>query len=351
MKKITSAIFTIFFLISCSKETGFVTISGNITNLQKTDSLITFKNNAFSKSIKIDNEGKFKDTLTVPKGDYFSILINNKNSGFVFLRNGYDLTLDTDNNAFIDKMIVSGNGASSSNFLLAQFKFGKKLGNPRALFALDKTAFDKKIKEIRYGFDSLQSGFKNLDTMLVRTNKQQNDEFLNFLSQNYEKESKRIITAEKAKANIAKGKPSPKFFNYINSKGRKSSLDDYKGKYVYIDVWATWCTPCIAEIPSLKKLEKLYHKKNIKFVSISIDNERTAGTWDKAKIKWQKMVANKNLTGEQLFAGKDIEFLNNYLISMIPRFILIDPKGTIVSATAPRPSSPDLIKLFDEIGL
>merc|ERR1711916_38022 len=67
---------------------------------------------------------------------------------------------------------------------------------------------------------------------------------------------------------LMKGMPSPKFVNYENNAGGKTSLDDLQGKYVYIDVWATWCGPCIQEIPSLKKIEKQYHNKNIEFVSI-----------------------------------------------------------------------------------
>ena len=62
------------------------------------------------------------------------------------------------------------------------------------------------------------------------------------------------------------GTPSPAF-DYENHKGGTTSLESLKGKYVYIDVWATWCGPCIAQIPFLKELEKEYHGKNIEFVS------------------------------------------------------------------------------------
>ncbi len=136
---------------------------------------------------------------------------------------------------------------------------------------------------------------------------------------------------------------SPKFTNYENYDGSTTSLDDLKGKYVYVDVWATWCPPCVKEIPHLQKVEKKYHSKNIAFVSISVDNE-------KAKGKWKKMIKDRKMGGIQLFAGKDKTFTNGYKINGIPRFILIDPQGNIVNANAPRPSNTNGIeKLFSKI--
>ncbi|MEL6484024.1 MAG: TlpA disulfide reductase family protein [Bacteroidota bacterium] len=145
---------------------------------------------------------------------------------------------------------------------------------------------------------------------------------------------------------LERGASSPKFVGYRNYSGGNTSLDDLTGKYVYIDVWATWCAPCKMEIPFLNKVERQYHGKNIEFVSISVDE--TYG-FD----SWQKMVKEKKLTGIQLFADNAFksQFIKDYKIRMIPRFILIDPEGNVVSAVAPRPSNPKLIELFDELGI
>lgn len=133
-------------------------------------------------------------------------------------------------------------------------------------------------------------------------------------------------------------------FDYENYKGGKTSLESLKGKYVYIDVWATWCGPCRAEIPHLKKVEEAYHEKNIEFVSISIDRA-------KDHDKWKQFVADKELGGIQLFADNDwnSQFVKDFQINGIPRFILIGPNGEIVNADAPRPSSPELTKLLDSV--
>jgi thiol-disulfide isomerase/thioredoxin len=132
-----------------------------------------------------------------------------------------------------------------------------------------------------------------------------------------------------------KGEPSPLFeLNDIN--GKTVSLNDLKGKLVYIDIWATWCMPCIKEIPSLLKLEESFHGRDIQFVSICIED---------SEERWRKMVEEKNLGGIQLFAPtNEIPFIQDYSVDGIPRFILIDQEGKIIDPNAKRPSNEELAK-------
>lgn len=142
---------------------------------------------------------------------------------------------------------------------------------------------------------------------------------------------------------ILPGNPSPTF-DYENYKGGTVALSDLKGKYVYIDVWATWCGPCLEEIPFLKKMEADYADKNIQIISISIDTEDAYG-------KWRDMVEERSLGGLQLMADNDwrSKFVSDYSIFAIPRFILIDTEGNIISADAPRPSSLAIHELLSEL--
>jgi thiol-disulfide isomerase/thioredoxin len=136
------------------------------------------------------------------------------------------------------------------------------------------------------------------------------------------------------------GNPAPTFA-YESITGETVSLESLKGKVVYVDVWATWCGPCKAEIPHLKDLEADMHGQNIAFVSVSVDEDKEA---------WQTMVAEKSLGGIQLFSDKAWEssICVDYKITGIPRFILIDQAGNIVSADAPRPSaSEELMSLIE----
>lgn len=164
----------------------------------------------------------------------------------------------------------------------------------------------------------------------------------NSIDPNFNKELKEKYETLKR---IVKGSPSPTF-DYENVDVGKTSLESLKGKFIYIDVWATWCGPCIAEIPALKEVEKAYHGKNIEFVSISIDERKDFE-------KWKKMVADKELKGIQLIADNDwkSDFVKSYAIDGIPRFILIDTEGKIISADAPRPSEEKFKELLTEVGL
>ncbi|MEL7003179.1 MAG: TlpA disulfide reductase family protein [Bacteroidota bacterium] len=157
-----------------------------------------------------------------------------------------------------------------------------------------------------------------------------------------ESAEKRYLEVLDAKG-LDPGDVSPEF-SYESVDGQMVSLSDLKGKYIYIDVWATWCAPCIKQVPYLKQLEKKYHDKNIVFVSISVDKEEVKETW-------KKMIAKKQLGGLQLFADKsfDSEFMNAYAVNSIPRFILIDPEGKIVDTEAPRPSFDKTRTLLDKL--
>ncbi len=115
--------------------------------------------------------------------------------------------------------------------------------------------------------------------------------------------------------------------------GKEHKLSDYKGMPVYVDVWATWCGPCKIQLPKLKELEKKFHNQPVTFLSISVDKPAD-------EEKWKKFVQEENLIGVQIMAENafDSEFAKVYGINAIPRFMLFDKDGKVVSIDAPRPS-------------
>lgn len=342
MKQTFYLLLTVAILTACTKETpqNYLSFSGKLENNK--DSTLTIVNNQGPiKTIKINADGTFKDTLSVKEAAIFTIQTSPAKRAPIYLNNGYDLKLSGDSEKFMTSFKFSGEGADNSNFILAQIEESQNLGNPSLILELEEVAFQNKLKSIENRYDSILNSYKELDSAMVSMAKQQTSQMIAYFNQAYNQNK-----------TMGPGKPSPKFTDYVDYKGGKKSLDSFKGKYVYLDIWATWCGPCIQQIPFLKELEKEYHNKNIEFVSISTDEaRRNGGSWEAAEKKWRNFVKDKSLTGVQLWSGKDFSFQQAYQITGIPRFILIDPNGNIVDANAPRPSEPRLKELFSSLGL
>jgi len=338
MKKISLLLATVI-LFSCAKENkNFLSISGSVKN--NSEKTFTIKNSTYNKDIKINEDGTFKDTLHLKNPDSLQSYEENfygfnvgKTQSFGFLQNGFELTFTIDGS----EIEVTGKGAQNTNYIKEKIKLSRIHMNPREYFSLEKEAFKAKLGEAKTLLDGLVEKYPNLDAKFAIAEKESNTEFYKSISDNYEQQ-------HTALAKTSKGSPSPKFVDYENYAGGKTSLDDLKGKYVYIDVWATWCGPCKREIPHLQELEKKYHGKNVEFVSISVDKP---GQHD----AWKNMIKEKSMSGIQLFGGTDQKFSQDYQITGIPRFILIDPQGNIVEANAPRPSDPSLISLFTSLNI
>ncbi len=306
---------------------------------------------------KISQEDLLKITEGLPK-DFISKEKRNLNYGYLSRLNNYESghkyyaknegfkitndflkevkSLDYSN---IEDFKFSSNykGLVSDYYGDKAYKLSKKDSMPYDMAFL-KTASSIKNKTIK---NTLLFDYANFN---MSYSKDVDAFYKTFLENSTNEKNNGIISGKHNKLMaLTKGKPSPKFVGYENYAGGKTSLDDLKGKYVYVDVWATWCGPCVREIPFLKEVEEKYHGKNIEFVSISIDQARD-------HEKWKAMVDEKKLGGIQLFADKDGEsaFVKEYEIQGIPRFILIDAEGNIIDSNAPRPSSKKLIELFNE---
>lgn len=133
-------------------------------------------------------------------------------------------------------------------------------------------------------------------------------------------------------------------FTLKSIEGDKVSLSDFKGQVVYIDFWATWCGPCIREIPYLLELkESLEGRNDIVILGISTDAMRD-------KDKWRDMVKEKGLGELQLFAGEQAADLRkHYEITGIPHFVIINKDGTIYQNKTIRPSNPQTRHLLLEV--
>lgn len=345
MKKIFILSILSLAMFSCKEEPpkDYATVSGKIENIGDNNSLTIFNREGFNRAITLNADGTFRDTLKVEEGRY-NFTVGNK-TGAIYLKNDNESSLSLDLDDFEASIEFNGDDANKNNFLINYGRIQQKYINDQ-LFEGSSDDFDNAFNSLRADIQDLKNKNKDIDTSFYG----QDDKTIEMMYTAYKKYHDGKIALRKS---FPKGSKSPAFVGYENFKGGKTSLSDLKGKYVYVDVWATWCGPCKREIPSLKKIEKQYHGKDIEFVSISVDDARRSGSDEKAHAAWKQMVAEKELGGIQLFSDKawQSDFVREYKITGIPRFILIDPNGNIVTPDAPRPSSKKLIELFNSLNI
>lgn len=137
----------------------------------------------------------------------------------------------------------------------------------------------------------------------------------------------------------AAGRPSPDF-TAVDRTGRRYTLSDFRGKYLYIDLWASWCGPCKRELPHLKRLSERFADREILFLGLSVDSERD---------DWEKALDSEELPGTQLWLDPSSSFAADYGVDGIPRFILLDKEGHIVESNMLRPSSEGIDSYLESL--
>lgn len=128
-------------------------------------------------------------------------------------------------------------------------------------------------------------------------------------------------------------------FMVVTADGKKVNLSSLKGKVIYVDLWATWCGPCMQEMPAYEKLKQKYAANpEVAFVSLSIDD---------SEVLWKESLAQRKADGHQWMINR--AKLQSYNIVSIPRSLLIDKNFKMVEMNAPMPSQPATAKAIDEL--
>jgi len=127
---------------------------------------------------------------------------------------------------------------------------------------------------------------------------------------------------------IEKGMPAPEF-DFTDMAGKKTNLSSFKGNYTFLVFWASWCTPCIEEMPQVRRTAQALEGKKFKVILLSVDEN---------EMKWKESVAKNDLN--RIVNGRLEKSFNDpvavhYDVTKIPSNFLIDPNGRIVAVNLP----------------
>lgn len=132
-------------------------------------------------------------------------------------------------------------------------------------------------------------------------------------------------------------------FTVNDADGNKVKLSELKGKVVYLDFWASWCGPCKAQFPHVKKIKEHFAGKDVVFVYVSIDED--AAAWDKAMEQYKLTGLHTRVDG-----GWKAKVAEDYGVQGIPAYFLIDRDGNFAADNTPRPSqTEELIKSIEAL--
>lgn len=276
---------------------------------------IAFENAKFRLSYPINKKAIYQDSISLPE-TYESFLQN----------------LDIDNS---DNFLVP----SFEEFVLLWLDYLSLMKNPNGVPTLqikwekiDENIQDDRLRNFLFHntfMEAVETDFETFQKFSTIYDTYQNDTSFLRVEKMYVDALGHLMEGKVAPEIIAKSMTS-----------KDINLSTLRGKYKYIDVWATWCAPCVKEIPALQELQKMYKDAPIEFVSISIDDNMSV---------WKGFVRNKKLTGLQLFVegAWEADIIRKFHIESIPRFILLDKENNIINANAPRPSEPRLKQILE----
>lgn len=229
---------------------------------------------------------------------------------------------------FHDTKLIKSGSDDIMNFLSWNFDFKvlnilpfKKFGKQKYLFAVDSLInsnpnYSNEVKEYLSYANLIKNifHFGNTKEILQLYQKFQ----IKYPNSRYDK----LIENQQTRFDqLAIGKLAPNFI-VKDKNGSNVELKDFKGKKIFIDVWATWCIPCREKMPMILELDKEFD--SIVFVFISIDND---------KNNWNKFLESHSEHKETIhLITTDTAFESSYRISGVPRYILIDENGIIIDA-------------------
>lgn len=357
IKYISNSLFAGTLLLASSsltlaqKQTGYI-IKGTITDVQSGTAYLekTDGENVRRDSSKIINH-KFEFKGKVEDLAFYSLYLIDKKKGSQFLLENNALTFTGQKDSLFKAKIIGGPIYTTYlSFYNVDWKpVTAKAGEIyKRMDIAEKDGTMKQTPSIRKGFDEEFKALGSMNDSIINAYVKRNptsiasamvimDRFINYpyydnaraliplLSKEVQQSAygKQIYAALSLDEKTAIGKTAPTF-SMADAAGKMVSLADFKGKYVLIDFWASWCGPCRKENPNVVAAYKKYHDKGFEILGVSLDSN---------KEPWLKAIATDGLTWNHV---SDLKGWKNsaaalYGVKSVPASFLISPDGKIVA--------------------
>lgn len=348
MKKVLFVIAGIgLFLASC-KSSDELSISGKVENAGNLKKVLLYETDQLVDSAFLNENNEFKFRRVAPEANFYTLVIGESNY-LVVGANGDELEFKADLSDSTNSYEVKGSKDAEKirEFNMMSNEFGKVnkaiQDEYSAMVGSRPNSKDSIYNVLMPRFQENMKKFSESAFKFVQENKDNLAGFFaagNIDQSLYEQEL--IAYAEEVKSKFPKNSAVQSFadkmislkpvsvgqiapdFELPDAQGVNHKLSDFKGKYVLLDFWASWCAPCREENPNIVKQYQAFKSKNFTVLGVSLDED---------KSDWLKAIKDDNLSWTHLSELKrwDGKVTLLYKVEGIPASFLLDPQGKIVA--------------------
>ncbi len=347
MKKTSLIFLSIAFLFACKSKDSF-TITGKIDTVGNVKKVYLYQHDTIIDSAFLNDKKEFSFTRKSVDADFFNLSVGDKLI-ILIAKNGDEMELNIQGIQTQSDYVVSGSDDTekvhdfsviatkyASLFNDIQREFVDQVSKDSTLqdslrkvllprFEENMRTYSKKTTEFGLANSTNLAGFYAMGTL----DQENNEQVLITYAENIKGKFKnntavdQFLKRMEAIKPVSIGQLAPSF-EMASSDGKVVKLSDFKGKYVLLDFWASWCGPCRAENPNVVKTYLAFENKKFTILGISLDDD---------KVSWLKAIKDDKLTWTHVSELKRWEspIANLYKIEGIPANFLLNPEGKIIA--------------------